>query len=211
MIGEIVVAGRGVTKTWADGGGLAPISFDLPAGTLTALRGRSGSGKTTLVSILSGWVEPSAGRIERRPDADLGSWRGTAVVPQTLGLLTELSVYDNIALPVRLGRRPSDALDVAGLITALDLEDHATRLPNELSLGQRQRVAIARALVLRPVLILIDEPTSHQDGVHAQAVMDLIRTSTEAGSAALLATHDPAVISQALMVIDLEDGPTAGR
>jgi putative ABC transport system ATP-binding protein len=209
MTGEVVVAGRGVTKTWPAGGGLSPIDFDLAAGSLTAVRGRSGSGKSTLVSILAGWVEPTAGRIDRRPDADFATWRGTAVVPQALGLVSELSVHDNIALPVRLGRRSPAALDIAGLMTSLDLADHAARLPSELSLGQRQRVAIARALVLRPVLVLIDEPTSHQDGSHAEAVMSAIRTSTEAGSAVLLATHDPTVISQAERLIDLEGERTS--
>ena len=201
-----IVAGRGVTKLWSGGGGLAPIDFDLIAGTLTALRGRSGSGKTTLVSILAGWVEPSGGRLDRHPDATVAAWSRTAIAPQALGLLSELPVYDNIALPVRLlrsGGANGESLDIARLIAALDLGEHVGRLPGELSLGQRQRVAIARALVLRPTLVLIDEPTSHQDGAHADAVMGMIRSVTESGSTALIATHDPAVISAADAVIDL--------
>lgn len=200
---ELLVSGRGVTKVWADGGGLAPIDFDLATGSLTALRGRSGSGKTTLLSILAGWIQPSGGRIERHPDASAATWSGTAIVPQALGLVSELPVYDNVALPVRLGRLAGQAFEIDVVIAALDLDEHTSRLPNELSMGQRQRVAIARALVLRPALVLIDEPTSHQDGAHADAVMGLIRSVTESGSTALVATHDPAVISVADAVLDL--------
>jgi ABC-type lipoprotein export system ATPase subunit len=203
MTGTVVVSGRGVGKTWADGGGLAPVDFRLMSGTLTVLRGRSGSGKSTLLSILAGWIEPTTGLIERDPCADPSSWRGTAVVPQALGLAAELSVYENIELPIRLARTVDGTLEVETLLDLVDLRDQAARLPLELSLGQRQRVAIARALVLRPALVLIDEPTSHQDGHHAEAVMDLIRSITASGSAALVATHDPAVISLADAVIDL--------
>lgn len=203
---SVLVSCRGIAKAWPNGGGLAPTDIDLAAGQLTALCGRSGSGKTTLLSIIAGWIEPSSGTVERLPAADGSTWRSTAVVPQALGLVDELSVIENIDLPVRLDP-DGPKLDVAQLIERLDLAEHASRLPHEISLGQRQRVALARALVVQPTLILVDEPTSHQDEHNADVVMTLIGELTDSGSAALIATHDERTIERADTVIRLGEAP----
>ncbi len=205
----VVVRAVDLTKSWPGGGGLAPIDFELVSGQVTVLRGRSGSGKSTLLSILAGWSQPSAGHVERDSSASVESWVGTAMVPQAHGLTPELSVIENIELPLRLRggiERGELATRLADLMTALDIAELARRLPHELSLGQRQRVAVARALVARPALLLIDEPTSHQDADHASALLAAIAAATHAGAATLIATHDPAVFAIADATIDLDTG-----
>ena len=122
-------------------------------------------------------------------------------MPQTLGLMPELTVRENVELPVRLAGRPAD---VDELLRDLDIVDLAGRLPRELSLGQQQRTAIARAVVVDPALLLVDEPTSHQDRGHAEAVMARLRTTAEAnGTAVLIASHDPLAVDAADRVVDL--------
>jgi putative ABC transport system ATP-binding protein len=87
---------------------------------------------------------------------------------------------------------------------ALDLVDLAQRLPAEVSLGQQQRTALARATVGVPALLLVDEPTSHQDAGHASAAVDALRRTADAGAAVLVATHDEVVVDRADDVIDLD-------
>jgi ABC-type lipoprotein export system ATPase subunit len=173
----------------------------LVAGRVAVLRGRSGSGKSTL---LAGWSTPSAGVLDRHPDAPVDRWAGTAVVPQALGLTPELSVAENIEAPVRLAGGRIDAERVKELMAALDIGHLRDRLPGELSLGQRQRVAIARALVVEPMVILVDEPTSHQDADHARAILGCLTDAAARGAAVLIASHDQRVIDAADDVIDLD-------
>jgi putative ABC transport system ATP-binding protein len=201
--GTVVVRAVAVAKSWPGGGGLAPVDFDLTTGILTVLRGRSGSGKSTLLAILAGWSHPSSGHFDRHESAAVGRWSGTAIVPQAHGLTPELSVIENVELPLRLGGRRS-AAEVTEVLGRLDLAELGRRLPHELSLGQRQRVALARALVATPTLLLIDEPTSHQDADHAAAILAAIRAATDRGAAALIATHDPTVFAVADTTIDLD-------
>ena len=203
-----VVSLLGITKRWPGGGGLAPLGAAIPAGSLTVVRGRSGSGKSTLLAILAGWCPPDGGEIHWADPATATSWSGRAVVPQVLGLTPELSVRENVGLPLRSSgmRRTIDADPrVDELLAALDLVELADRLPREISMGQRQRVAVARALVLRPSLALVDEPTSHQDAGHALTVVELLHLAAVAdGTAVVVASHDPGVVALADQVIDLD-------
>jgi putative ABC transport system ATP-binding protein len=157
-----------------------------------------------LLAVLAGWSIPSGGSLARDPAADPTRWSGTAVVPQVLGLSPELSVLENVVAPLRLGRIAVDRDAVDRLLTELGVAATADRLPDELSLGQRQRVAIARAVVARPRLVLVDEPTSHQDEQHAAAILACLRSLAGDGSAIVVATHDPAVIAVADRVVDLD-------
>ncbi|MEZ5296297.1 MAG: ATP-binding cassette domain-containing protein [Ilumatobacteraceae bacterium] len=124
-----VVAGERAAKAWPGTSGLRPLDFELVAGEVVALRGRSGSGKSTLIALLAGWCAPTGGLLRRSAESDPTSWSGTAVVPQTLGLLPELSIAENVALPARLARRP--AADLDGLLGELDLDTLRSRLPAE--------------------------------------------------------------------------------
>jgi len=120
-------------------------------------------------------------------------WSALAVLPQRLGLLEELSVRENVELPLRL----SGTLDEAGTTRAtevlgfLGLDALADRPPLETSLGEQQRAALARALLVAPQLLLADEPAGHQDALSAERVFRALRAVARRGTCCLVATHDP--------------------
>jgi ABC-type lipoprotein export system ATPase subunit len=208
-----VLTAHGVTRRWPGGGGLAPVDLRLHAGELTVVRGRSGSGKSTLLSIVAGWCDVDAGRLEHAPGPDWSSWAAIAVVPQVVGLVPELSIAENVELPLRLAgiARVERRARTATVLDDLDLGDLADRLPRETSLGQRQRTSIARALVIRPTIALVDEPTSHQDAAHAAAVLAAMHTAAGDGTALLVATHDRLVVDVADAVLDLDEPGIVAR
>jgi putative ABC transport system ATP-binding protein len=193
----VVVAHR-VRKMWTATAGLREVDLDVAAGELVVIRGRSGSGKSTLLAVLAGWCRPDAGvvTIGGHPPGPDEPWQRIALVPQALCLAVELSVRENVA-------DAGDDRAVDGLLDQLDLADQARRTLGEISSGQQQRVALARALVAAPLLLLADEPTSFQDGGHVATVVTAVRAAAVAGSAVVVATHDPAVIVAADRVLDL--------
>jgi putative ABC transport system ATP-binding protein len=189
------------------------VSLSLGTGEVTVLAGPSGSGKTTLVNLLAGFEQPDEGTIEWvsatvAPGATPG-WSELAVVPQALGLLDELTVAENVALPLRIrdgrvdeaGRRR-----VAALLEQLGVGHVADHRPSEASLGEQQRGAIARALVLGPRVLILDEPTAHQDLRSTARIVDAIGDAAFAGAAVLAATHDAAVLDIAHRTIRMADG-----
>jgi putative ABC transport system ATP-binding protein len=128
---------------------------------------------------------------------------------QSFGLLPFLSARENVGVPLRMLRWRTRAREarVTELLTTVGLADHAEHRPPELSGGQQQRVAIARALAPEPRLLLADEPTGQLDSETGQQVIALLqRLVHESGSAALVATHDPALVSYADRVLYLRDG-----
>src|SRR5262249_9186473 len=158
------------------------------------------SGKSTLLNVLAGWERPDAGVAawsadgDRLPIADR-PWSDVAILPQTLGLFEELSVRENVELPLRL--RPAladDRADAAGrsegFLELLGLAELADRLPAEVSIGEQQRAALGRALVVRPRLLLADEPTGHQDEGWAAVVFKTLRYVARRGTTCLIATHN---------------------
>ena len=200
----LVVADR-ITRTYmVDGSStqaLAEASFSIAPGDLIALMGQSGSGKTTLLHLISGLDAPTTGviawpalgvRSTLRPDHIAIAFQGASLIPA-------LSVAENVALPLLLGGAAPDAADAdaAAMIERLGLADLSAKLPDELSGGQSQRVALARALVMRPELLLADEPTGQQDRIHADRLLDhLFELAAEQGIAVLAATHDPLVAAR---------------
>jgi putative ABC transport system ATP-binding protein len=207
----VVVRARGLAKRWDATSGLAPVSFSVHAGEMVVVRGRSGSGKSTLLALLAGWCDPDAGTLERvgswARDDSWWRWSGTGVVPQVLSPIAELSVGENTELPLRLAGTSRDDTGPLALavLTALDLDELAGRAATETSMGQQQRLAVARAAVARPVLLLADEPTSHQDAHHARMVLEALRACARAGSAVVVATHEELVLAAADRVVDLDD------
>jgi putative ABC transport system ATP-binding protein len=186
-----------VAKTYRRGGDVVHavdgVSLDLREGELVGLIGRSGSGKTTLLNLVAGWERADRGRIERRASRDGASprWDELAVVPQKLGLVDELSVRENVAFPAKLGGSSDEHTDrVEELLEAFGLAELADRRPAETSVGEQQRTAIARALLLRPAILVADEPTGHQDRGWTDRVLAGLRDACDAGTACLLATHD---------------------
>jgi putative ABC transport system ATP-binding protein len=187
------------------------VSLTLQVGELVAVVGRSGSGKTTLLNLFGGWERAQTGEIawEGRPcdPAQLG-WAQVATVPQVPGLLEELTVRENIALPLLVGSGTSwnDALygtRLCELLDRLNLTQFADRAPKETSLGEQQRCSIARALVGAPQMILADEPTAHQDERMLHQVVDALAGAAADGSCCVVATHSPEVIARATRVIEM--------
>lgn len=191
---------------------LVGASLTIAPGELLALVGPSGSGKTTLLNLVCGWEEPDTGafvwRGTEETDPSTLSWDQIAIVPQSLGLLEELTVRENVELPIRLGpgvgTEPSERID--SLISDLGLAELKDRLPAEISLGEQQRTALARALITSPALLLADEPTGHQDSVWARGVMRTLRSACIEGTACLVATHNPEVLRYVDRILGIRDG-----
>src|SRR4051812_33666867 len=156
--GAPVLAVRGLTKAYDGVEVVHDVSLDLRAGELGVLLGRSGSGKSTLLMAAGDWLRPDAGSIEVAAPGVVPPWRRIAYVAQRFALLPELSVLENVELPLRLAGSRREGATTA-LLAQLELDELADRRPHEISIGQQQRVALARALVLRPAVLLADEPT----------------------------------------------------
>jgi putative ABC transport system ATP-binding protein len=201
---------------------LRGVDLELDAGGLYALTGPSGSGKSTLLLVMAGWEHLDEGVVEVADEADgVGAassqaparlhWNQLSVVPQALGLLDDLTVAENVLLPARLGRRSRDAYPanddhVSSLFESLDIERLRFARGNELSLGEQQRVAVARALVLHPVVVLADEPSTHQDADHGRAVFEALRAAADRGAIVVVASHDPEGLRYADRVLAMSDG-----
>jgi putative ABC transport system ATP-binding protein len=198
-----VLDARAVSKGFGDRRVLQRLSLRVDAGRLVAVVGRSGSGKTTLISLLARFVGPDSGTIAGSSE----SWHEMTVVPQTLGLLDELTALENTCAPLRLRgvRRREAEGAAASALAELGLTGMLDRFAGELSAGQRQRVALARALVGEPRVLLADEPTSHLDVEARTLVIAAIARRVSEGMAAVLVTHDPLVRTAADVVVDVAE------
>ncbi|MFG6190794.1 ABC transporter ATP-binding protein [Nonomuraea sp. JJY05] len=197
---------------------LRDVSFSVFPGELVAVRGRSGSGKTTLLNQIGGLDKPDAGRVvvagqevTGMSEDDLLALRRDVVgfVFQSFGLIPVLSAAENVGVPMRLLRTPAEEREarVRLLLALVGLEQHANQRPYELSGGQRQRVAIARSLANRPRLLVADEPTGQLDSQTGRQIMELLRALVRSeGVTALVATHDPSLITLADRVLEINDG-----
>ena len=182
------------------------VSLDLYPGELTVAAGPSGSGKTTLLSIIAGYERADAGTVtsDGRPTAEL-PWTALGFVPQSLTLLDELTVAENVDLPGRLNPRVP-GMPAEEILDMLEIGHLAGRYPSQISGGEQQRAAIGRALRLRPDILLGDEPTGHQDRGRVGLVLGILRQHAYAGHIVLISSHDEAVISAADRVVTLADG-----
>jgi ABC-type lipoprotein export system ATPase subunit len=184
-------------------------SFEVRRGELVGLVGRSGSGKTTLLNIVAGWDRPDGGRVvldNRDVDDALPTWGDIAVLPQHLGLLEELTVGENVAYPALLVGLRDHVGVVDGLLETLGLTDLQHRYPQEISVGEQQRTALARALVLSPGLLLLDEPSGHQDRGWTERIGEAVRRAADTGTACIIATHDDELARRLDRVLRMADG-----
>jgi putative ABC transport system ATP-binding protein len=136
------------------------------------------------------------------------AWTHLAIVPQSLGLLEELSLRENVALAGRFafGAQETSWAAVELLLDQLGLRSVAARPPAQSSLGEQQRAAVARALVLAPELVLADEPTAHQDAHWADRIFRLLRAAADKGAACLVATHSAEGLEYADRVLEMRHG-----
>lgn len=204
-IGKSFGAGPAVVRALQDA------SLTIAPGEVVALVGRSGSGKTTLLNVLLGWEAPDHGSVswdgEKSSSSKL-AWDAIGVLPQSLALIEELSVLDNVRLPQTLAppRRPHDSRPIEDLMAQLGIDHLASRRPLETSMGEQQRTALARAVVLAPRLLVADEPTSHQDAQHAAGIFELLRQSALEGGSCLVATHNEDAARYCDRVLAIEGG-----
>jgi putative ABC transport system ATP-binding protein len=196
---------------------LEDVSLTVEAGEMLAVMGPSGSGKSTLLHLAGGLARPTDGRVVlcgnelstlREAELSLILRRRVGFVFQDINLLAALTAAENVSLPLELdGVRPRRAMATArALLSSLDLDDVAGRLPAQLSGGQQQRVAVARAVIGGRSLLLADEPTGALDSLSGEAVMQLLRAQTDKGSAVVLVTHNFRHAAWADRILCLRDG-----
>ena len=196
---------------------LRQINLTINQGEYLAVMGPSGSGKSTLLNIIGLLDRPNSGRYllagndmtqlsdEQQADArrnDIG------FIFQSFHLVSRLSAFENVELPMMLAgidrkqrkQRATDAL------AALNLENRAEHRPNQLSGGQRQRVAIARAIVMRPKVLLADEPTGNLDRKSGEDVIQVLEKLNQDGLSVLVVTHDPVIGARTKRRIRMVDG-----
>ena len=203
------------------------ISFE--SGRFTAIMGPSGSGKSTLMHCLAGLDDLTSGSVSignddlaRLSDRQLTTLRREKVgfIFQSYNLIPTLTAYENITLPLDLGRDGRDQAWIDTVIDAVNLRDRLGHRPSELSGGQQQRVAVARALASKPHIIFADEPTGNLDSrTGAENLSFMKRAVAELGQTIVMVTHDPVAAAYADRVVFLADGkvvdemsdPTAER
>ncbi len=192
--------------------------LDLPQGGTLLLRGNSGSGKSTWLALVAGLLTARGGSVVvagqnlgdlkgRATDA----WRARALgfLPQKLHLSDALTVADNLALAYFAAGLPRDAQAIGHALARLGLQDLALRKPSQLSGGQAQRVALARAVLLRPQIILADEPTASLDDDSAQAALALLtQCAAQCQASLVIATHDARVASALTQAQQLNLSPS---
>ncbi len=211
----------GVTKVFytdeVETHALAGIHLDIKKGEYVSINGPSGCGKSTLLSILGLLDTPTAGTyiLNDQSVANLNLSqrarirnREVGFIFQAFNLIGDLTVYENVELPLTYRGMPSaerkkrvnDALERVGMA-------HRTKhFPSQLSGGQQQRVAVARAVVGEPSILLADEPTGNLDSTNGEAVMDLLRELHRGGATICMVTHDPRYAQYAERTISLFDG-----
>jgi len=215
-----IIAVDHVTKRVRDSSGeltiLHDIDFSLAPQQSAAIVGASGSGKSTLLSIIAGLDTPSAGTV-RLAGIDLFSMDEDAraevraqrvgFVFQSFQLMANLTALENVMLPLELQGRSDARAEALGMLVRVGLGERLGHYPKLLSGGEQQRVALARAFVVRPALLLADEPTGSLDFATGATVMSLMfELNREAGTALVLVTHDSAIAARCDRQLRIEAG-----
>ena len=192
------------------------VSLSVEEGEFLAIIGTSGSGKTTLLQILGGLDEPTAGGVWIRGNSlkdmtederTIFRRRNIGFVFQQYNLIPVINVYENIVLPLRLDGAEIDEKLLEDIVRTLKIEKKLENLPEELSGGQQQRTAIARALMVKPAVLLCDEPTGNLDSVTSMEVISLLKTcAARFHQTVIVVTHQEAIAQMADRILRVEDG-----
>jgi putative ABC transport system ATP-binding protein len=196
---------------------LKGIDLEIPRGQFAAIMGPSGSGKSTLLGLLAGLDTPTSGRIvldgediTGLEEDELALLRGRKIgfVFQSYHLIPTLTAEENVMLPLELSGNSNDGAERAReLLERVGLFDRRDHYPVQLSGGEQQRVALARAFVVRPPILLADEPTGNLDTANGQLVLELlVALNRQEGTTLVLVTHDQQVSEQADRRITMRDG-----
>ena len=195
------------------------VNIDIEQGELIAIIGASGSGKTTLLNMIGGLIKPTSGVIQydnldiySLNDTELSEFKvkNIGYVFQQFELLPELTVQENILLPVIIDKKKTSSEDTEHMnriAKILDISEKLPSYPDEISGGQQQRVAIARALINSPAVLLCDEPTGNLDSKNSNEVIDLLKKiNREFSTSVIIVTHNPDIASDCNRIIKLSDG-----
>ena len=177
------------------------LNLDIAEGEFITMLGPSGSGKTTCLMMLAGFETPTNGEIylDSNPISNIPPHkRGIGMVFQNYALFPHMTVYENLAFPLRVRKVSKDDIDkkVDKALSMVSLTGFENRMPGQLSGGQQQRVAVARALVNNPELILADEPTGNLDPETSEKIMHLLKSVANEEKTVIMATHDFDIINK---------------
>jgi putative ABC transport system ATP-binding protein len=194
------------------------VTLTLGTENLLAVTGASGSGKSTLLHLIGGIDKPDAGSIKvdgeelsAKTDDEQAEYRRRKVsfIFQFFNLLPTLTAWENVAIPRVLDGAPIAAArkDACALLDQVGLHNRIDHKPSELSGGQMQRVAIARSLIMKPGVVLADEPTGNLDSESGRSILALLRTIADTGDCSvIMVTHDPEIAASADREIVMRDG-----
>ena len=216
-----IIALAGISRTFEVGGrpvrALRDVDLEIAPGEYLSIMGPSGSGKSTLLNILGCLDRPTTGsyRLDDQETSQLSERELALVRRHKIGfifqffhLVPRLTAAENVELPmIFAGIEPQERKrSVAEALAAVDLSDRIEHRPDQLSGGERQRVAIARAIVMRPAILLADEPTGNLDSVSGREVVERIEAMNRAGLTLVVVTHDPEIGGRARRRMRLADG-----
>ena len=219
-ISRPIIEVRGLTKSIDSGTHrvdiLRGVDFSVPAGQFVAIMGASGSGKSTLLGLLAGLDTVTSGRvvldgedITTLDEDSLAQVRGRKIgfVFQSYQLIPTLTAEENVLLPNELAGAGDGIVRARELLDSVGLTDRRDHYPVQLSGGEQQRVALARAFMVRPPILLADEPTGNLDSANGRHVLELlISLNRREGTTLVLVTHDRELAAHAGRVITLSDG-----
>lgn len=227
VMNKTLISAKGLTKNYFLGQRkleiLKGIDLDILEGDSLCISGASGAGKSTLLHILGSLDQPSSGQLFfdykdllKQTDEGLASFRSKNLgfVFQFHHLLKEFNTLENVMMPARIaGHSARDARDLATeMLRLVELSDRLTHFPSELSGGEQQRVAVARALILRPRLILADEPTGNLDTINGKLIQDLFfKLKNDFNLTLVVVTHDKSFASRFPKIIEIRDGQIAQK
>ena len=210
-----------IEKVYETGGGrftALSVNLEIAKGEFAVVTGCSGSGKSTLLNILAGIDRPTSGNIQISGESilclnesQMSEWRGKTmgIVFQFFQLMSNLSVIENVLLPMDLMQKKKNTksiTDAMRLLEKVGMQNHADKMPSELSGGEQQRVAIARSLANQVPILLADEPTGNLDSENSRAILDLFTSLASEGKTIIMVTHEQERIKGATRQIVLKDG-----
>jgi putative ABC transport system ATP-binding protein len=195
---------------------LAPLTFQVQAGTSLAIVGASGSGKSTLLSLLAGLDQVSDGSIDvdgqplhNMNEEQRAQLRGEKIgfIFQSFMLVQSLTALENIMLPAEIAGLPNAKQLGRDILQQVGLEHRGHHYPNQLSGGEQQRVAVARAFITKPKILFADEPTGNLDAANSARVEDLLFSlNTQSNTTLILVTHDTALAARCQSQIKMQAG-----